>query len=152
MSSLVDTWLLLRNIEANGERNRLLFIMKSRGSAHSNQVREFQLTDEGPQLVDVYVGADGVLTGSARLQQIQEDEDAQEAFKSESERRRMALAQQRAATEAQIAALQAQLEADTVALHHFEDSDDQGRGAGSAARAAQARGRTTINSTDGGDR
>jgi circadian clock protein KaiC len=83
MSSLVDTWLLLRNVESNGERNRLLFVLKSRGSAHSNQVREFVLTDRGVQLVDVYVGPDGVVTGSARLVQeahqrgaeLQEDED-----------------------------------------------------------------------------
>ena len=61
MSSLVDTWLLLRNVEANGERNRLLFVLKSRGTAHSNQVREFVLTDHGVELVEVYVGAAGVL-------------------------------------------------------------------------------------------
>ena len=70
VSSLVDTWLLLRNHESNGERNRLLFVIKSRGSAHSNQVREFLLTDDGPQLVDVYVGPEGVLTGSARIEQM----------------------------------------------------------------------------------
>ncbi|MET0837588.1 MAG: circadian clock protein KaiC [Marmoricola sp.] len=70
VSSLVDTWLLLRNHESNGERNRLLFVIKSRGSAHSNQVREFVLSDDGPQLVDVYVGPDGVLTGSARVRQM----------------------------------------------------------------------------------
>ena len=63
VSSMVDTWLLLRNIEANGERNRLLFVLKSRGTAHSNQVREFVLTDHGIELVDVYVGAAGVLAG-----------------------------------------------------------------------------------------
>ena len=59
MSSMVDTWLLLRNVETNGERNRLLFVLKSRGTAHSNQVREFVLTDHGVELVDVYVGAGG---------------------------------------------------------------------------------------------
>ena len=61
---MVDTWLLLRNVEANGERNRLLFVLKSRGTAHSNQVREFVLTDHGVELVDVYVGPGGVLAGS----------------------------------------------------------------------------------------
>ena len=59
VSSLVDTWLLLRNVETNGERNRLLFVLKSRGTAHSNQVREFLLTGHGIELVDVYVGAAG---------------------------------------------------------------------------------------------
>ena len=70
VSSLVDTWLLLRNHESNGERNRLLFVIKSRGSAHSNQVREFVLTDDGAELLDVYVGPNGVLTGSERVEQI----------------------------------------------------------------------------------
>lgn len=66
LSSLIDTWLLLRNTESDGERNRLLFVIKSRGMSHSNQVREFILTDHGPELLDVYVGPEGVVTGSAR--------------------------------------------------------------------------------------
>jgi len=69
ISSLIDTWLLLRDIEIGGERNRGLYILKSRGMAHSNQIREFILTDNGIQLLDVYVGPEGVLTGSARLSQ-----------------------------------------------------------------------------------
>ena len=59
MSSRADTWLLLRNVESTGERKRLLFVRKQRGSAHSNQVREFMLTDHGIELGDVYVGPDG---------------------------------------------------------------------------------------------
>ena len=70
VSSLVDTWLLLRNHESGGERNRLMFVIKSRGSAHSNRVREFVLTDQGPELVDVFVGPQGVLTGTARREQM----------------------------------------------------------------------------------
>ncbi len=69
ISSLMDTWLLLRDLEVNGERNRSLYILKSRGMKHSNQVRELLLTDKGIELQDVYVGAAGVLTGSARLSQ-----------------------------------------------------------------------------------
>jgi circadian clock protein KaiC len=76
VSSLMDTWLLLRNVESNGERNRLLFVIKSRGSAHSNQVREFLLTDGGIDLIDVYVGPEGVLTGSARQAQEARQRDA----------------------------------------------------------------------------
>ena len=73
VSSLVDAWLLMKDIEYNGERNRGLYVIKSRGMKHSNQVREFIITDEGLDLVDVYLGADGVLTGSAReTQQLQE--------------------------------------------------------------------------------
>src|SRR5580658_5827779 len=60
VSAMADTWLQLRNIEANGERNRLLFVLKSRGTSHSNQVREFVLTDHGVELVDVYIGAGAI--------------------------------------------------------------------------------------------
>jgi circadian clock protein KaiC len=70
VSSLVDAWLLVRDIESNGERNRGMYIMKSRGMKHSNQVREFIITDKGLDLVDVYLGQDGVLIGSAREAQL----------------------------------------------------------------------------------
>lgn len=70
VSSLVDAWILIRDIESNGERNKGLYIMKSRGMAHSNQVREFVISEDGLDLVDVYLGPDGVLTGSARVEQI----------------------------------------------------------------------------------
>lgn len=66
IASLVDTWVHVKDIEMNGERNRGLYIMKSRGIKHSNQVREFLITDRGLVLQDVYLGPDGVLTGSAR--------------------------------------------------------------------------------------
>jgi circadian clock protein KaiC len=69
VSSLVDAWLLVRDIESNGERNRGMYIMKSRGMKHSNQVREFVITDHGLDLIDVYLGPEGVLTGSAREEQ-----------------------------------------------------------------------------------
>ena len=73
VSSLVDAWILVRDIEANGERNRGIYIMKSRGMQHSNQVREFLITDNGIDLMDVYLAADGVLIGSAReAQQLNE--------------------------------------------------------------------------------
>ncbi len=73
VSSLVDAWILVRDIEYNGERNRGLYIMKSRGMKHSNQVREFVIKDNGLDLVEVYLGPEGVLTGSAReAQQLQE--------------------------------------------------------------------------------
>jgi circadian clock protein KaiC len=69
ISSLIDTWLLLRDIELSGERNRGMYVLKSRGMANSNQIREFILTNQGVELRDVYVGASGVLTGSARIAQ-----------------------------------------------------------------------------------
>ena len=78
ISSLVDTWLLLRDIESAGERNRGLYVLKSRGMPHSNQIREFLITPEGVQLKDVYVGPEGVLTGSMRA--AQEVREAAEAL------------------------------------------------------------------------
>ncbi len=69
ISSLVDTWLLVRDIENGGERNRALYVMKSRGMKHSNQVREFVISDDGLNLIDVYLGEKGVLIGSARVAQ-----------------------------------------------------------------------------------
>lgn len=74
VSSLVDAWLLVRDIEFNGERNRGMYIMKSRGMKHSNQVREFVITDKGLDLVEVYLGPDGILTGSAREAQMIKEE------------------------------------------------------------------------------
>ncbi len=69
MSSLMDSWLLLQDFEGNGERNRVLYVLKARGMAHSNQVREFLISKQGVDLVDAYIGASGVLTGSARAAQ-----------------------------------------------------------------------------------
>src|ERR1700743_2147739 len=74
VSSLVDAWMLVRDIEFNGERNRGMYIMKSRGMKHSNQVREFIITDRGLDLVEVYLGPDGILTGSAREAQMIKEE------------------------------------------------------------------------------
>src|ERR671912_1103456 len=116
VSSVVDTWLLLRNVESDGERNRLLFVMKSRGTAHSNQVREFLLTDHGAQLLDVTVGPRGVLTGSARLAQAAEERAAAADRSAELERRRMALARRTAEVDAEVAALRAQLATESAEL------------------------------------
>ena len=68
-SSQADTWLMLRNVQSGGKRHRLLFVLKSRGTAHSDEVQEFVLTDHGVELVDVHAGPGGVMTGSARLAQ-----------------------------------------------------------------------------------
>jgi circadian clock protein KaiC len=110
ISSLIDTWLLLRALDSGGERNRGLAVLKSRGMAHSNQIREFLLTDHGVELRDVYVGASGVLTGSARLTQEAQDQAVQMLQKQEIERRQIELKRTRQALEAHIAALQAEFE------------------------------------------
>jgi circadian clock protein KaiC len=110
ISSLIDTWLLLRALDAGGERNRGLAVLKSRGMAHSNQIREFLLTDHGAELRDVYVGASGVLTGSARLTQEAQDQAVQMLQKQEIERRQIELKRTHQALEAHIAALHAEFE------------------------------------------
>lgn len=112
ISSLIDTWLLLRDIEIGGERNRGLYILKSRGMDHSNQIREFKLTDHGIELLDVYVGPEGVLTGSARLSQEAKNKEDQLLRQQEIERKQLGLELKRAATEAQIAVLQSEFKAE----------------------------------------
>lgn len=115
MSSLIDTWLLLRTIEIGGERNRTLFVLKSRGMAHSNQIREFLLTDNGVELRDVYVGPEGVLTGSARLTKEAENQAALVTRNQEIELRRIELERKRTTLEAQIAMQRAEFAVQEVA-------------------------------------
>jgi circadian clock protein KaiC len=120
MSSMADTWLLLRNVEANGERNRLLFVLKSRGTAHSNQMREFVLTDHGVELVDVYVGAAGVLAGSARVTQQAAERDEDLRIAEELARRRRELHRSVIEREAHLVAVQDQLDAERTEINRID--------------------------------
>jgi circadian clock protein KaiC len=120
LSSMVDTWLLLRNVETNGERNRLLFVLKSRGSAHSNQVREFVLTSHGVELIDVYVGAAGVLAGSARVAQQATERDADARQASELDRRLRELRRSVVEREAHLIAVQDELDADRAEIDRVD--------------------------------
>jgi circadian clock protein KaiC len=108
ISSLVDTWLLLRDVESDGERNRVLYVLKSRGMAHSNQVREFLMTRNGVELREVYLGPSGMLTGSARLSQEARDFEQETLLKRNSEDRKLVLSRKLRATEVQIQALAAE--------------------------------------------
>lgn len=112
VSSLMDTWLMLRDFESNGERNRLLYLLKSRGMEHSNQVREFRLTKAGIELVDVYLGAGGVMAGTARAVQEAQERAAELARRQEIEQKQRDLKRKQQLMEAQVAALKAQFEAD----------------------------------------
>ncbi len=109
ISSLMDTWLLLRMVESANERNRVLYVLKSRGMAHSNQMREFLLTDQGIQLQDVYAGPGAVLTGSARLAQEARDREAELAQKQAASQHQRELEQERKALEAELCAMQEKL-------------------------------------------
>jgi len=113
VSSLMDTWLLLRNVDTGGERNRTIFVRKSRGMSHSNQVRELILSDQGIDLVDVYLGDGRVLTGSARVAHEDEERVAAQLRGEDHRRRLQRLASRRKAIEAQIAALQAAADEET---------------------------------------
>ena len=112
ISSLIDTWLLLRDIELNGERNRGMYVLKSRGMANSNQIREFILTDHGVELREVYIGASGVLTGSARVAQEALENAEVLTRKHDIERKKRELERKRKALEAQIASLHADFESE----------------------------------------
>jgi circadian clock protein KaiC len=110
ISSLVDTWLFLRDMELNGERNRTLYILKSRGMAHSNQIREFLLTDHGIDLQDVCLGPEGVLTGSARQWQESRENSAALVQRQVIEGKQRARKRKREALEARIVALRKEFE------------------------------------------
>jgi circadian clock protein KaiC len=125
MSSIVDTWLLLRDVESGGERNRLLYVLKSRGMAHSNQVREFLITSNGVKLVEAYLGSDGVLTGSARLSQQSREPAQEQLIKNELERKKLALSHRHRAVEAQIEALRAGFMAEQEELSRVVSADER---------------------------
>ncbi len=122
-SSLTDTWLLLRDIEIGGEHNRGMYILKSRGMAHSNQIREFLLTDKGVDLLDVYVGPSGMLTGSARISQESREKDIELAHQQEIERRKLNVEIRCKALQAQIASLRAQFQAEEQELKKLTEED-----------------------------
>jgi circadian clock protein KaiC len=108
ISSLTDTWILLRDLESNGERNRCLYVLKSRGMAHSNQVREFAMTSQGIKLLPAYIGSGVVLTGSLRLAQEAREKSDAILREQEVQRKQQEMNRKRLALEAQIAALQAE--------------------------------------------
>ena len=112
ISSLMDSWLLLQNIESDGERNRGLYVLKSRGMAHSNQIREFVISQHGIDLVDAYIGPGGMLVGAARAAQSAREKAAALASQQEAMRLRRTLERKHTAVERQIAALRSEYEAE----------------------------------------
>lgn len=116
VSSLMDVWLLLKSIESNGERNRGLYILKARGIAHSNQVREFLLTSNGIELIDAYVGSEGVLMGSARFSQLARERAAQLERQQARSRKERELRRKQELYEAQLVALKGQYESERDAI------------------------------------
>jgi circadian clock protein KaiC len=125
VSSLMDTWILVKNIEWNGERNRGLYILKARGIAHSNQVREFIMTDHGIELIDAYVGSEGVLMGSARASQIARESAAALQRRELRERNERELERKRELYEAQLLALKSHYESERESLLKELDEDQR---------------------------
>ena len=125
ISSLMDSWLLLRMIESNGARDRLLYVLKSRGMGHSNEMREFQLSSDGIALIEPYVGLGTVLTGSARLAQETKDELQELAKRQETERRQRELQTEQDSLAAQIETLKTRLSSVQQELSSVREDDRQ---------------------------
>ena len=121
LSSLMDAWLLLQDFEGNGERNRVLYVLKARGMAHSNQIREFLISNRGIDLVDAYIGPSGVLTGSARVAQGAREKAEVLVSQQEAARRKRELEWKRAALERQIGGLRSEHEAGAEELRQIDE-------------------------------
>jgi circadian clock protein KaiC len=139
IASLIDTWILVRILEGNGEHNRVLSVRKSRGMAHSNQVREFLITERGVELADVYVGPQGVLTGSARSAQEAKERSDAVSRQEDLEQRQANLDRQRQAVEAQVAVLWADFEDESEAVTRLLSRGSTGREEGAEQRVEQGR-------------
>ncbi|MDB6085016.1 MAG: circadian clock protein KaiC [Gammaproteobacteria bacterium] len=141
ISSLIDTWLLLRDLESAGERNRGLYILKSRGMAHSNQIREFRLADDGIELLDVYLGPEGVLTGSARLSQEAQAQSDEAERRERARRRQFEIEAERKSLASQVVALEAKILLQDAELESIASRETALSGRRDAARAAMAESR-----------
>ena len=151
ISSLIDTWLMMRNIEQAGERTRTLSVVKSRGMKHSNQTRELRLTDNGVELAEVFVGPDGgILTGSARISQEAADRAASAALLDEITCKRAALQRRRGIVEARIAELQADLAAEEAEVGAAISLQTTAASELAHSRTVQARERETGSEPQGG--
>ena len=121
MSSLMDAWVLLQDFEGNGERNRVLYVLKARGMAHSNQIREFLISDHGIDLVDAYIGVSGVLTGSARVAQGDLEKAAVLASQQEAAQLKREVERKRKALDRQIGDLRSDYEGEALELRRIAE-------------------------------
>jgi circadian clock protein KaiC len=150
VASMIDTVLLVRTLEGNGEHNRVLSVLKSRGMAHSNQVREFLLTDRGIELADVYVGPQGVLTGSARSAQEAKEQSDATGRQKDLQQRRDNLERERMSVEARVADLWREFADEADAVDQLLNRGATGREEGAEQRLEQGRLRSSdLSSSDG---
>jgi len=138
VSSLMDTWIVLKDIESQGERNRGLTIVKSRGIAHSNQFREFKLTSNGLMLEDAYLGVSGALTGAARETQIAEEEAQAVARKAEIEQLNRQIERKRQVLESHMTVLRSQFDEEEEEIKKQMAKVDAQRKASSDQRSKMA--------------
>jgi circadian clock protein KaiC len=150
VSSMVDTWLLLKQLETNGERNRCLYVLKSRGMAHSNQIREFLITAQGIDLIEPYLGPEGVLTGTARIHQELRDELLFDTKRTEEEHQSRLLQRKQELLEQNIVALRAEFDAEKLEFESriAASSADQRAWSLARERARAARGAALRSSTE----
>jgi circadian clock protein KaiC len=127
VSSLMDTWMLLKDVESGGETNRIINIIKSRGMSHSNQIREFVFTGKGIDIIDVYTGPGGVLTGTARTAQEAREKDESLRGEQEIERKKREFEHDCATTEARIAEMRAKLDSDRQEMERIIAEHESGK-------------------------
>jgi circadian clock protein KaiC len=139
VSSLMDTWISLRDIEADGERNRILYLLKSRGMSHSKQIREYELSDDGIHLTEPYLGPEGVLTGAARMAQEAREREAEHERLELTEQRKRQIARKRDALERQIAEMRAALDAEEDEVSKLVEHQNVRKASAASDRAAMAR-------------
>jgi circadian clock protein KaiC len=139
VSSLMDAWLLVKNVESNGERNRGLYVLKARGIAHSNQIREFMLTDHGIDLLDAYVGSEGMLMGSARASQAARETAATVERRQSRQRKQRELQRTQDLYEAQLLALKSRYESERDAILKEIDEHEMRESAAATERIEMAR-------------
>ncbi|HSS49126.1 MAG TPA: circadian clock protein KaiC [Thermoanaerobaculia bacterium] len=152
ISSLIDTWMLVRQIELSGERNRGLYVLKSRGMAHSNQVRELVLSGHGIELTEVYLGPEGALTGAARLAQEARERREATVRRQEIERARLDLERRRQALDAKMAALRLDFETEEEEMRRFIEQAEAGEERRVEDREEMARARQARTPPTGGQR
>ena len=139
VSSLMDTWISLRDVEADGERNRILYLLKSRGMNHSKQIREYELSDDGIHLTEPYLGPEGVLTGAARMAQEAREREAERDRVEQAEQRQRHLLRKRAALERQIAEMRAALDAEDEEVSSLLAHQDSRSASVASDRVAMAK-------------
>jgi circadian clock protein KaiC len=138
VSSLMDTWISLQDAEATGERNHVLYVLKSRGMSHSNQLREYRLGSNGIEMIDAYIGPEGVMTGTARLAQEARERQQDLTRRQDTDRRRREVARRRAVAELQMAQIRAAIEAEEAEVATLIEQEEARENAVIVDRSAMA--------------